>query len=250
MPHTRFDIINIKIYFYTEEIKSLKDAGMLYFLGFGLLIILLFPVFIIELSILLITGKDLGWFQSSANVEKRINRPDKITELKIEGDSFLNNYDGQTVDELIQLQQSHRIDSLVLTFESALEARRDAGEKLNETELTILAVEAFEREVNNGGFSQFFYNSSAEYAPIIVASLNNIGCLKLADLAQKAIDTLAIDSLDQDTIENRMDPDDKALEEALGELDEIYFNGDKDNEVPGYALFEYIKAHRENIKLA
>jgi hypothetical protein len=249
MPRTRFEIINNKITFYIEEIKSLKDAGMAYFFGFGLLIILLIPVFIIELSILSITGKDLGWFQSSAYVEKRAT-PGNATEFKMENDSFLNNYDGQTVEELIQLQQTHRVDSLVLAFESALEARRDAGEKLNEIEHTILAVEALEREVNNGGFSQFFYNSSVEYTPIIVTALKNIGCFKIADLTQKAIDILGVDSLDPDTIEHRMDPGDEALLDALGELDEIYFDSDEINEAPEYALFEYIKTHRKNIKLA
>jgi len=85
-----------------------------------------------------------------------------------EGDDFLDQYDGQSVDELIQLQKTYRIDSIVLAFEAALDSRKEKGEKLSEVELTILAIEAFEREINNGGFSQFFYNSSVEYTPIIV----------------------------------------------------------------------------------
>ena len=165
----------------------------------------------------------------------------------MEGDIFLEKYEGQSVDELIGLQNTHRIDSIVLAFESALDVRRENGEKLTGVELIILAIEGLEREVNNGGFSQFFYNSSVEYAPIIVASLKNIGCHEMANLAQRAIDILAVDSLDPDTIEERMDPDDEELEQALGELDDIYFESE---EVPGYALFEYIKNNRECIKLA
>lgn len=164
-----------------------------------------------------------------------------------EGDEFLDQYDGQSVDELIQLQKTHRIDSIVLAFESALDARKDKGEKLNDVENTILAIEALEREVNNGGFSQFFYNSSVEYTPTIVASLKAIGCHETGNLAQKAIDTLGVDSLDSDVIEERMDPDDDELEEALGNLDDIYFN--ETQEVPGYALFTFIKNNRESIKL-
>ncbi|MGH1429190.1 MAG: DMP19 family protein [Arenicella sp.] len=163
-----------------------------------------------------------------------------------EGEIFLEQYNGETVDELIQLHTTHRIDSIVLAFESALDARKEQGEQLTEVELTVLAVEAFEREVNNGGFSQFFYNSSVEYAPIIVNSLKAIGCDEIARLSQKSIDLLGVDSLDPDTIEERMDPDDDALEEALGDLDDIFYDSE---EVPTYALFDYIKNNIENIQL-
>ena len=163
-----------------------------------------------------------------------------------EEDKFLNQFDGQTVDELIQLQKTHRIDSIVLAFEAALDSRKDKGEELSEVELEILAIEAFEREINNGGFSQFFYNSSVEYTPIIVKCLNNIGCNKLAALAKKSIDILNLESLDPDSIEQRMDSDDDELEDALSQLDDIFYDTE---EAVAYALFEYIKSSRSNISL-
>jgi len=165
-----------------------------------------------------------------------------------EGDIFLDRYDGQSVDEIINLQKTHRIDSLVLAFEQALDTRKESGQELSDVELIVLAVEALEREVNNGGYSQFFYNSSVEYTPIIVDSLRTIGCNEIADLTQKAIVLLGVDSLDPEVIEERMGPDDDALENALGELDDKYFNEVED--VPGYALFDYIKQNRKSIKLA
>ncbi len=164
-----------------------------------------------------------------------------------EGDEFLDQYDSQSVDALLQLQKTHRIDSIVLAFEAALDSRKGRGEILSEVELTILAIEAFEREINNGGFSQFFYNSSVEYAPIIVNCLSNIGCNELAALAQQSINILNIESLDPDLIEQRMDPDDEELEEALGELDNIFYASE---ETPAYALFEYIKNNRLSISLS
>lgn len=163
-----------------------------------------------------------------------------------EGEIFLDQYDGQTVDELIQLQKTHRIDSIVLAFEASLDFRKESGENLTDIELTVLAIEAFEREVNNGGFSQFFYNSSVEYAPIIVNSLKAVGCNGLADLAQKSIDIVAVDISDPDAIEDRMDPDDEELEEALGRLDDIFYDSE---EVTTYALFDYIKNNRGQIQL-
>ncbi len=164
-----------------------------------------------------------------------------------EGDIFLEQYDGQTVDELIALHKTHRIDSIVLAFEADLDSRKELGEELSAVELTILAVEAFERELNNGGFSQFFYNSSVEYSPTIVNCLKLIGCNELANLTQKAIDILGVSSLDPDLIEERMDAEDEELEDALGELDDIFYEIE---EAPAYALFEYIKNNRESIKLS
>jgi len=262
LSDTRFEKIGKKYFHFLEEIQALKDGGVAYFVGFAILILLLVPALVLELVILLISGKDMGWFPSSEYVDrKRYLNSDDVQSSTVlrelgkpyqqeapitEGDIFLDKYENQSVDELIDLQNTHRIDSIVLAFEYALDVRRSNGEELNDEELVILAIEGLEEEVSNGGFSQFFYNSTVEYAPIIVASLQNIGCHEMANLAQRAIDILAVDSLDPDTIRNRMAADDDMLEQALGELDDIYYKSD---EVPGYALFEYIKNNRESIKL-
>ena len=63
---------------------------------------------------------------------------------------FLDAYGGQTTDELIALESEYRIDSLVLAFEAALDAKAEHSKQ----ERVVLAVEAVEREVNNGGFTQ------------------------------------------------------------------------------------------------
>ncbi len=65
---------------------------------------------------------------------------------------WLDRYSGETVDELLALEGKYRIDSLVLAFEQAIDqkAARVGGEYLTDVERIILAVEALEREVNNG----------------------------------------------------------------------------------------------------
>jgi Domain of unknown function (DUF4375) len=49
------------------------------------------------------------------------------------------------------------------------------------------ALWAVESEVNNGGFSQYFLNSSAESAPFIVEALETIGAPRTADICKRAI---------------------------------------------------------------
>ena len=48
-------------------------------------------------------------------------------------------------------------------------------------------VWALEAEVNNGGFSQYFFNSSRETAGFVVEALKVIGASKTAQLCEQAI---------------------------------------------------------------
>ena len=46
---------------------------------------------------------------------------------------------------------------------------------------------AVESEVNNGGFAQYFLNSSAETAPFVAEALETIGAPRTADICRRAI---------------------------------------------------------------
>ncbi len=49
------------------------------------------------------------------------------------------------------------------------------------------SIWAVESEVNNGGFSQYFQNSSAETAPFIVEALSTIGAPGTAEICSRTI---------------------------------------------------------------
>ncbi len=79
---------------------------------------------------------------------------------------FLQKYEGQTINEIIALRGRYRDDSLVLAIESALIKREGWFDldseriervilSLTEAERVVMAIEAMEREVNNGGYGQF-----------------------------------------------------------------------------------------------
>ena len=61
-------------------------------------------------------------------------------------------------------------------------------EKLSEEEKTIVYIENLEREVNNGGFSQFFFNSSGDFTEETVIALRNVGSTKFLGLLTSAIE--------------------------------------------------------------
>ena len=103
-------------------------------------------------------------------------------------DRWLEGYSGESAADLIALASSCRIDSIVLAFEQAVQAKLEtmALSDLTEAELTILAVESLEREVNNGGYDQFFLNTP-EYSPHVAAALDRIGCPVTAKITREAI---------------------------------------------------------------
>jgi len=178
------------------------------------------------------------------------------------GTPFLESYDGQstdesimseeqwleevgdrTIDQVIELEGTHRIDSIVLAIEAALMDR----ENLTPTERIVLTVEAMEREVGNGGFNQFFFNSSNEYAHELVATLREIGIPDIADIAERALRAIGAqpDWTYDDFEEASVDPDEPIMEE-LNACDSTYYNTED-----GIAntLFEYIKKNKNDIDL-
>jgi hypothetical protein len=160
---------------------------------------------------------------------------------------WLDGYSGESVAELIALEGKYRADSLVLAFEQAMDqkAARIGADKLTAEERVILAVEALEREVNNGGYGQFFVNSSREYAPIIVEALRRIGCLKTAEITEKAVKIVQLNPITDEEIEDGTWEENEERLDALGECDSLYFERPENIEE---SLFAFIKANRAKIE--
>lgn len=59
----------------------------------------------------------------------------------------------------------------------------------NEPRKTIYMIWQLEAEVNNGGYNQFYFNSSGQYYNYIPTALKVVGAVKFADLTKKANET-------------------------------------------------------------
>ena len=162
------------------------------------------------------------------------------------GPKSLDGYSGQSAEQLLSLEGSYRTDSLVLAFEQAIgqKAERDGMQSLTDEERIVLAVEALEREVNNGGYDQFFVNSSREFAPVIVDALQRIGCKKTANITQKAIEALGISDLRSDAIEAVIYTRDEERRTKLNRCDDSYY---KNAEAIAERLLAFIKANKTSI---
>ncbi|PQJ16659.1 hypothetical protein BST99_13865 [Aureicoccus marinus] len=91
--------------------------------------------------------------------------------------------------DLDKLLQNERHDLIVMEIDSYLNRKSEYGEimaTLNEAQKTFLIIENLEREINNGGFHQFYWNSSGNYGNETVDALIKIGANKTAKIVKRA----------------------------------------------------------------
>mgnify|MGYP001462185228 CR=1 FL=1 len=157
---------------------------------------------------------------------------------------FLERYGGQSTEELLALESQYRVDSLVLAFEAALEDK-DAG-GLSEEETYVLAVEGLEREVNNGGYRQFFGNGSNRYVTVIEAALRAIGCPVTADITRDAIEALGLEELSAEAVEAATVAPEDDVDDALATCDDSYYDS---GEPIADRLFAWIRLHHDRIRV-
>jgi Domain of unknown function (DUF4375) len=162
----------------------------------------------------------------------------------VSGKAFLDRYSGQTLDELLAMTSAYREDSIILAIEQALQQKARAD--LAHPERVVLAVEGLEREVNNGGYNQFFLNE-AGFAHDIVAALSEIGCPETARITADATAVLGLRpswTIDQIQAAAADMPDD--ADERLGQLDDEFFEYPDPIED---RLLAYIRANAAGIRL-
>jgi hypothetical protein len=157
---------------------------------------------------------------------------------------FLDRYGGQTLSELLVMADTYRVESIILAIEEAL--RRKPVDELSAVERIVLAVVAVEREVNNGGYNQFFLNEP-DFAHEVADSLDQIGCAETARISRDAVAGLGIQpDWTADQISSVAADATDEQDARLGELDDEFF---------AYPdpitdrLLAYIRQHGANISL-
>ncbi len=133
-------------------------------------------------------------------------------------------YAGQSSADLLAMDGRYRTDSLCCALESALQKKAGTAADLSDAELVVLAVEAIEREVNNGGYHQFFANSSHIYSLIVADAFTRIGCPETAALTKKAIEALRLKTVTPRSVQKEIVKDNPARDEILDACDTAYYH--------------------------
>ncbi len=91
--------------------------------------------------------------------------------------------------DLSRLLDSDDINSSIIELDNYLSGLCDFGthtERLNEHQKVFYFNQCLEREVNNGGFEQFYFNISGNFAHELTASLTAIGAIKTCQIVVEA----------------------------------------------------------------
>ena len=96
-------------------------------------------------------------------------------------------------------------------------------ENLTASQRAFYLNQNLEREVNNGGFQQFFFNSSGNNADETVAALASIGAHNTAELLRLAIAKFPGGKVSGDQDERQVLMVDSFSGEAFEDLDEKFF---------------------------
>ena len=98
-------------------------------------------------------------------------------------------------------------------------------ESLNQFEKNVLFIEMLEGQVNNGGFDQYFFNSSGEYAHETLTALEQVGATNAAELLEQAINAFPELPIPKDTEQRRelMDDLPERISNTWDQLDNRFY---------------------------
>src|ERR1700722_9789222 len=97
------------------------------------------------------------------------------------------------------------------------------SKNVTHAERLVLAIQALQREVNNGGFHQFFSNSSCQFVPVISESLRRIDCVETATLTEQAIAILNAPKVSADAVARAASAEDSKRDELLDDCDRQFY---------------------------
>lgn len=133
--------------------------------------------------------------------------------------------------------------ALGIGVDASCKAYEQGWGSLTEQEKCFCVVTDLEREVYNGGFDQFFYNSSGDFAVYTVEYLLKLGAAKTARIAKDAIALFpnAKPAQDQEARWVQLREIDAKSPMAWEELDDLFYDLEEHRHL---IMYEY---HQKNI---
>jgi hypothetical protein len=103
--------------------------------------------------------------EAEENEDKRGQEAKRIFDYHVRELSKVRHELGETVDELFSREGQVDRDQIIGALELLCSWKRLHGAKLTETETMVSALRGLEAEVMNGGFHQYFFNSTGDLWP-------------------------------------------------------------------------------------
>lgn len=123
----------------------------------------------------------------------------------------------------------------------------DNFENLTEAEKTFIYVEMLEAEINNGGFDQYFYNTSGDYYSESLQAYKTIGAHKTVKIIEEAFKLFPVNPIPKDN-EKRQDileNVDKETSKKWNALEDKFYEYEENI---GGLLLEFVKKNKSEFK--
>ena len=156
-------------------------------------------------------------------------------------------------DSTYMIEEILKIDDptqAIIELDSKLNEKSNYGENislLSDGEKVVLFIENLEREVNNGGFYQFFWNSSGDHAQETLTALKSIGANKTAEIVSKAYAEWPDGNIPSDrmTRQNKLETIEDKSEETWNNCDSKFYEYEDDI---SSLLLIYVKTNLNEFK--
>lgn len=117
-------------------------------------------------------------------------------------------------------------------------------DKLSEPERVIYITQELEMEVNNGGFSQYLYNSGGDFANELVLAYTELGAPKTAEICKTAMGAFGVKiPTDRDKREDFLDNAGEEADDILDVCDGAFYEYEEDLTTISY---DYIMKNKES----
>jgi Domain of unknown function (DUF4375) len=151
------------------------------------------------------------------------------------------------IEEILKMDDE---TSALIQLDTELNSLSNYGDdldKLNYSQKIFLFVENLEREVNNGGFHQFFFNSSGDYTHETIKALEAIGALKTVKIVEKSISVWPGQKVpgDREERQNLLEQVEKEGIPIWEQCDSDFF---KYEDKIGTLLLEFVKRNKTDFK--
>ena len=131
---------------------------------------------------------------------------------KLFGDSKNQSDNKPDLDTLLSSTDTNNAIIEIDNYVCKLCSYGDILHSLTQPQKNFYFNQNLEREINNGGFNQYFYNSSGDFAHETIVSLQTIGATKTADILQQAINQFPNSTVPRDRAKRQ---------EVLAQIEEV-----------------------------
>jgi len=162
---------------------------------------------------------------------------------KIFGNNKASSESKPDIDSLIKSDDTDKLLMDLDTYISELCNYGNSIDKLTDPQKNFYFNQCLEREINNGGFDQFFHNSSGAFSQETILSLKELGAFRTALILEKAVSQFpnSIVPKDQTERQNSMELVEETACDVWNELDTNFYEYEDNLSALN---IEYIKKNR------